>query len=217
MSSSPDRPTRRAILVVAMELLQERGPDGFTIEDVLIRSGTSASSLYHHFGNREGLLLAAQEERYRQTVRDEDRGNLEGGFTATTTEEFCDYLAAQMRRIVTDAGNREVRRNRVEVAGRALHSPDLAEGATAYQNRMLDAVAEVFDGAQARGLIDAGLDIRAYCAWFHSMTLGYTFIEGGPIDADAWLSIAIPAALAPLIPARREPSSAPADDGCARG
>lgn len=200
-------PTRRAILAVAMELLDERGPDGFTIDDVLVRSDTSASSLYHHFGNRDGLVLAAEGERYRQTMMREDRGNLDGGYAARTTEEFCDYIADQLRRIATDPDNRQVRRERFAVVGRALSSPALAAGAQSYQERMFDVIVGAFDDAQARGLIDQDLDTRAYCAWLHGMTLGRTATEGGSVDAEAWLRVAIPAALAPLLP--KPPAAGP--------
>src|SRR5690606_17309469 len=62
--AAPGVSTRKqAILDVTVRLLAERGPDGFTIDDVLVESDTSASSLYHHFGSREGLL--AEAERYR--------------------------------------------------------------------------------------------------------------------------------------------------------
>ena len=120
--------TRGAILEVAMALLDERGPDGFTIDDVLVRSDASASSLYHHFGNREGLVLAAEGERYRQTMKREDLGNLDGGYTAETTEEFFAFIAAQLRRIAFDPDNRQTRRDRFAVVGRALTSPELAAG-----------------------------------------------------------------------------------------
>jgi AcrR family transcriptional regulator len=203
---------RDTILAVAMELLDEHGPDGFTIDDVLVRADASASSLYHHFGNREGLVLAAQKERYRRSVNSEDRGNLSAGYAARTTEEFCAFVEAQIRRIVTDPANRDVRRNRVEVAARALHSPELAANARRYQELMVDAVAEVFDDAQARGLIDADLDTRAYSSWFHGMTLGRTLVEDGADDVEAWLRVAVPAALAPLIPRSAARSSPAGED-----
>jgi hypothetical protein len=65
---------------------------------------------------------------------------------------------------------------------------------------MFDAIALMFDDAQARGLIDPRLDTRAYAAWFHGMTLGRTVTEAGSVDSEAWLAVAIPAALAPLRP-----------------
>jgi len=68
------------------------------------------------------------------------------------------------------------------------------------QEMMFDVIAAMFDVAQARGLIDLGLDTRAYAAWFHGMTLGRTVTEAGSVGTDAWLAVAIPAALAPLRP-----------------
>jgi AcrR family transcriptional regulator len=188
------------MLDTAVAMLDERGPDGFTIDEVLIASGTSSSSLYHYFGSRHGLLIAAQEESYRRLARREDRRNLDGGFGATTTEEFLDYLARQIRRIVTDPANRAVRRTRLAAAASSLASPELAAQTVAVQEKMLDAIAAMLDDAQGRGLVNPQLDTRAYAAWFHGMTLGRTLTEGGSIDSEAWLEVAIPAALAPLRP-----------------
>lgn len=198
-SQGPRRSTRQAILDAAIVLVETRGAEGFTVDEVLIESSSSASSLYHHFGNREGLLLAVEEERYHRRFRAEDRRNLDGGLAAETTEEFFAYLAGQIRRIVTDPANVEVRRDRLRVGARALDSPSLAERTTAVQERLIDAVAAMFEDAQARGLIAADVDARSYSAWFHGMTLGRTFTEE-TTDAEAWLAIAIPAALAPLRP-----------------
>ena len=193
-------PSRRALLDIAVAMLDARGADGFTIEEVLVESGTSSSSLYHHFGSRHGLLIAAQEESYRRGARGEDRRNLDGGLRATTTEEFLDYVASQIKRIVTDQANRSVRRARLAAAALSLTSPELLGQTVAVQEQMLDAIALMFDDAQARGLIDPGLDTRAYAAWFHGMTLGRTITEAGSVDGGAWLAVAIPAALAPLRP-----------------
>ncbi|MCU1496277.1 MAG: transcriptional regulator, TetR family [Acidimicrobiales bacterium] len=193
-------PSRLALLDTAVAMLDERGADGFTIEEVLIESGTSSSSLYHHFGSRQALLIAAQEESYRRLARAEDRRNLDGGIAATTTQEFLGYITGQIERIVTDPANRSVRRNRLAAAARSLESAELAAQTAAVQERMIDAVVAMFDDAQGRGLINRELDTRAYAVWFHGMTLGRTFTEGGSVDTEAWLAVAIPAALAPLRP-----------------
>lgn len=198
--SDATNPSRRALLDTAVAMLDQRGPEGFTVDEVLVESGTSSSSLYHHFGSRRGLLIAAQEESYRRLFRREDRGNLDGGLGATTTEEFLDYVAGQIARIVTDPANRAVRRTRLAVAARSLTSPELAAQTAAVQEKMFDAMAAMFDDAQARGLIDRGLDTRAYAAWFHGMVLGRTVTEAGSVGTQAWLAVAIPAALAPLRP-----------------
>lgn len=196
--ASPSNPSRQALLDTAVTLLQERGPDGFTVDEVLIESGTSSSSLYHHFGSRQGLLVAAQEESYKRLAKAEDRGNLVGGFAATTNQEFLDYIAVQLRRIVADPAIRAARRTRLEVAAGALASPELAAQTAAVQERMFGVIAELYDDAKARGIINPALDSRAYAIWFHGMMLGRTATETGSVDDEAWLSVAIPAALAPL-------------------
>lgn len=48
---------RQAILDSAAELIRERGVAGTSISDVVARSGTSAGAIYHHFGNKEELIL----------------------------------------------------------------------------------------------------------------------------------------------------------------
>jgi len=200
VTSAGANPSRRALLDTAVVMIEEWGLDGFTVDELLVESGTSSSSLYHHFGSREGLLIAAQEERYRRLARGEDLRNLDGGLAATTTEEFLAYVARQIERIVTDPANRAVRRSRLEAAARSMASPELATRTAAVQEMMFDVIAAMFDVAQARGLIDLGLDTRAYAAWFHGMTLGRTVTEAGSVGTDAWLAVAIPAALAPLRP-----------------
>jgi len=199
-SKKESNPSRQAILEAAVSLLETRGPDGFTIDDVLIESETSSSSLYHHFGSRDLLLAAAQHESYRRTTRAEDRRNLDGGFAATAIEDLWEYVAGQIRRIVTDPDVRTVRRGRLATAGRAMASPELAAKVRSTQEKMVDAIAEMFTNAQARGILDPALDTRAYAAWFHGMTLSRTITEGGSVATESWLAIAIPAALAPLRP-----------------
>lgn len=199
-SGGATNPSRRALLDMTVRMIDERGLNGFTIDEVLIESHTSSSSLYHHFGSREGLLVAAQDERYRRLARGEDLRNLDGGLAATSTEQFLDYVARQIERIATDPATRAVRRSRLEAAARSLTSPELAGRTAEVQERMFDAIAAMFHAAQERGLIHPGLDTRAYAVWFHGMTLGRTITEGGSVGNEAWMAVAIPAALAPLYP-----------------
>jgi AcrR family transcriptional regulator len=44
-------------LDAAVELIRERGVAGTSISDVVARSGTSAGAIYHHFANKEELIL----------------------------------------------------------------------------------------------------------------------------------------------------------------
>lgn len=61
--------SREAILDAAMEIAAERGYDGTTVAAVTERSGLPASSIYWHFGNKDGLLAATLDHSYREWRR----------------------------------------------------------------------------------------------------------------------------------------------------
>lgn len=49
----------RAALAATVDLLVERGLEGITWDEVASRSGVAKSTLYRHFGTRDGLIEAA--------------------------------------------------------------------------------------------------------------------------------------------------------------
>lgn len=54
---------RRAILDATQELLLEAGYDDFSIRRLVERCGYAAPSIYHYFGDKDGLLDALIDER----------------------------------------------------------------------------------------------------------------------------------------------------------
>lgn len=53
---------RAAILSAALTVIDEQGLHTTTINDIRRRSGASVGSIYHHFGDREGLFYALYVE-----------------------------------------------------------------------------------------------------------------------------------------------------------
>lgn len=64
---------RQEILDAALRTFSERGVAAATVEDVRRLSGASVGSIYHHFGDKEGLATAL----YVEALRDYQRGFLE--------------------------------------------------------------------------------------------------------------------------------------------
>lgn len=60
--------TRRAILDATEALLVEGGAEGFSIRRLAERCGYAAPTIYHHFGDKPGLVDALLEERFRRLV-----------------------------------------------------------------------------------------------------------------------------------------------------
>ncbi len=60
---------RRAILDATEALLLADGYDGFSIRRLVERCGYTAPTIYHHFGDKDGLLDALLEERFAKLTR----------------------------------------------------------------------------------------------------------------------------------------------------
>ncbi|UQA60479.1 TetR/AcrR family transcriptional regulator [Polyangium aurulentum] len=56
--------TRRAILDAAAELFAEGGEDRLSIREVCARAGVTAPTVYHHFGDKDGLVLKVLEDSF---------------------------------------------------------------------------------------------------------------------------------------------------------
>ncbi|HLT37911.1 MAG TPA: TetR/AcrR family transcriptional regulator [Enhygromyxa sp.] len=60
---------RQALLEVGLELIAERGPDGFTLREAARRIGVSHSAPYRHFADKDALLIAIAEAGFTELHR----------------------------------------------------------------------------------------------------------------------------------------------------
>jgi len=55
---------RRALVDAAIELVRDRGPDGFTLREAARRVGVSQTAPYRHFATKDALLAAVAEQGF---------------------------------------------------------------------------------------------------------------------------------------------------------
>lgn len=60
--------SRDDIIVAAADVLRENGYDATTMKDIAARVNLTAASLYHHFKNKDFLLLAVLETGLQQAI-----------------------------------------------------------------------------------------------------------------------------------------------------
>jgi len=182
--------TVERLLEVAIRHLHEHGDSGLRIEDVLAEAEVSTSSLYHHFGNRDGLINAARAYEFGiQTERDSEL--LRTIFDdLDTPEEVLERMQQISRSMQGDARARN-RRLRAAILGRAAEHPALWAALGEQQSEHVNVFAESIRRAQARGLIRRDLDSRAIAAFAHAYTFGRILDELTPDPAgdDAWSEV----------------------------
>jgi AcrR family transcriptional regulator len=57
-SPQPPAPARQRVLDAALALFSERGYFNTAVPDIVKRSGVSTGSIYHHFGDKQGIARA---------------------------------------------------------------------------------------------------------------------------------------------------------------
>jgi AcrR family transcriptional regulator len=113
------RRNRERILCAAACLIDERGIDGISMDDVATKAGVGKGTLYRRFGDRATLLRALIEEPEREFQETLIRGEPPLGPGASPLERLHAFGAGMLR--LLERNGRFVRATEAEKAGRYSH------------------------------------------------------------------------------------------------
>jgi AcrR family transcriptional regulator len=188
--AAPRNKTAAALLEASIEMLAARGEAGFRVEDVLETCGASPSSLYHHFGSRDGLIEAATFEAYRR-MTEEDFVVVRAAFSDAADPED---LLARLRVVARlfEGGDRAVLRlERLRLLGASVTRPALREKLGADIDRVTDELSGLFADGKRRGLIRPDVDTHAAAMFAQAFTFGFVLddIAGDGIAMAGWVTM----------------------------
>ena len=186
------KPNIAEILVITLELLERDGESGFRLEDLMQRTGISKSSIYLHFGDRDGLLAAAFSKKFSEIVQEslsglelllnnvsDPRSMRDALQAATAFVTSPDRFKNRLDRAVIIAGTR----------GRAAFADELAKAQTALTDRMMMLLLD----AQERGLVRLRHSPRTVAQMIQAVTFGRIVAEleqhPSPESVQSWISM----------------------------
>lgn len=193
----PERPsTAERLLEAAIELIDTGGEAAVRIDAVAASAGVKRPSVYHFFGDREGLVVAAQAERYRRTLFFGMPNLAKIVRACATPDEFVRLLTDWMR-LVTAPDGEARRRIRIQVLGSAASRPELRVLIEAADTHAAEQVAQVIAIAQDRGWTGNRFDPEVGALWWFGMMNGRFLVEGNrsPADREQWNTIATEAVI----------------------
>jgi AcrR family transcriptional regulator len=187
------RETIAAVLDVTRDLLEEQGEQGVRLDEVQRRSGVSSGSIYHHFGDRDGLIAAAQVDRFDRVVRDDAAGLVDTLFGAATRGDPNIYLEAVRRQSATVVlpERTRIRWARVTALSSAWQRRDLFTALGASFSVLIDALTEGARRLQSLGVMHDGLDPRAVAIFsqIHSLGLLLNDLDPDPVTNEEWVGL----------------------------
>jgi len=186
------RKTMKLLIDHALTELNKNGAANFDLDAVLRRSKTSKGSLYHHFGSKNGLIVAVETEVIRSGLTSDNqvlRQMIEG---CNSPQDFFNAIELAMR---AGAGEptREVRRQLIRSIAFAQHDKNLA--ATLRETSMMGTqyLAETLAVAQRKGWLKNEIDITALSFWLQGIFIGQIMIDitNTKTNDEEWVSIAL--------------------------
>jgi AcrR family transcriptional regulator len=115
--------TRATLLAAALKVLEEGGDATFSTRAVLDIAKVSAPTLYHHFGNADGLLSAAMAEAFSQFLQNKQAATKSADPVAALVEGWDAYVrfAAARPRLYAVMLSRVLQGGRIPAAEQAFN------------------------------------------------------------------------------------------------
>lgn len=190
-STSRDRTsstsTRDKILEAAIAIIEVSGESEIRVDQVVEAAGFTKPVLYHHFEDRDGLIVAAQAERYRRSMQYGLEEILVGVRGCTSSEQFLEIFAGWFGAFSATEGERR-RQLRIEVLGSAVSRPKLQERVRQANRIQIEQLSEVITIARDRGWLVPDVSAESVSAWWTGLILSRYLAEMDPesVDPRGW-------------------------------
>lgn len=157
------------IVDATVAAIEAGGEPSLRVNDIARESDVSVATLYHYFGDREGLVVAARLKQYQGST-----GLYLDDFAAaadatSNAAEFAALVRIFFERAIAD-NNRSVRFLRAEIIGSSRTRPQLAASLREIQADHIERLASVFERARERGFVAKSLaprDIAEFALVMH--------------------------------------------------
>lgn len=179
--------TRDRLIEAAISTIEAEGEVALRVDRVAEVAGFTKPVLYHHFNDREGIIAAAQAERFRRSLDTGMTAAIERVDSATSATEFL----AAMRTLMMDYSGPDGearRRFRIEVLGSAVSRPALMASVVAASRAHVDRLEMPLRIAEARGWLCPKVPIRHFAQWWVGLVLMRFLFEIDPegFDPASW-------------------------------
>lgn len=184
---------KQKILAAAVEIIEQHGELALRIQDVAALSGVAATSIYHHFNDCDGLIMAAQAERFRLTLAETVPPFAVAIRNTTSPEEMREAFVGMLRLYFGDPDRKMRRLSRMNAFASAQHRPGQMCYVNEASREMVHEFAAAFEPAREKGWVPHDLDLEMALAWYFGTITGRALVEhwATPEQLEAWDEVMI--------------------------
>ncbi len=183
-------PTKQALISTVVTLLDSKGPEEINSDEVLEISGISKGSLYHHFQDFSELIEKALIFRFASFVD----SSVEMLKKVITTSKSREELLTSLKHVTRVTQSPEMKSNRIErisAISSAMRTERMADALGVEQERLTQALADLYRESQERGWGDPKIDPRVVGVMVQSYTIGKVVDDFTPehMDGEKWSAV----------------------------
>jgi hypothetical protein len=183
--------TQDRVLASAVKAIDKGGEAAVHIRQICAETKTTAPSIYHFFGSREGLIEAAQAARFVQGQR---KISIDFADSVHGCKSKSDFTAVAHRFLeqMFSSERQSIRSVRINVLGSAQSRKGLAKAIAKSQLIANKVGGEPIRYAQEKGWLRHDFNSEMYLAWLTGMVNAQGLIEldGVHPDREDWVLIA---------------------------
>ena len=179
--------TKERLIEAAISIIEAEGEVALRVDRVVEIAGFTKPVLYHHFTDREGIIAAAQAERFRRTLDLGMDDALESVSAVSTPQDFLEVMRGLLRQFAAPAGQ-DRRRFRIEVLGSAVSRPALMKSIVEAGRTHAAKFEMPMRIAADRGWLQTDVPIRDFSQWWTGLMLSRYLFEMDPdgFDVESW-------------------------------
>jgi AcrR family transcriptional regulator len=181
------RETAQKILHYAQRELESAGLVNFNLDRVIEASGVSRSSVYHHFGGREGVIAAVETE-FLQSSLDAGMTEMTEMLSQVKTGEEAFALVELGVLVSGTEKQKATRRRRISTLAMTPNSPETKKLLATHQGAGTERFADFLRNLRDRGLCQPIEPIDGTAHLIQSILLGRILVDilDDPVAEAQW-------------------------------
>ena len=168
--------TIQTVIDATIQVMRTSGESGVRIQEISEMTGVSIGSIYHHFGDRSGLIREALLYQFAANARQD----IERIRTWIANIHSTQDLSANYERMVKFLSQHFEHQSALEraaIVGTMTARPELREALSLVQHDLTDSLTEAMQVLKDRGMLKEFINPRAAATLMSGMLFGKVIAE----------------------------------------
>lgn len=183
------------VIDAARRAMRTAGETAVRVQEISSETGVSIGSIYHHFGDREGLIRAAYVRQFTESVSADIERLKTWSATLTSTEDLRERYD-DMIEFLTNYFEMMPVAERAAIVGSAVSRADLRAAIAESHTKLTDGLTEVMQNLSNVGILKQHIAPRAAAQVILGLLHGRVLTEidnDKSISLDQWIRTALSA------------------------